>query len=180
MGWRMVHENPSLLNRRAASLSYPHDAEAARRGALGFPELRSIPEMRERLGIRERLEVLHRLPVHDAAHGELDDLVRLGARHLGLLQDFRRTVSRRGVDVAASGPSRYTNRRYGNGRVQISSPSCSVAERPFPSHTSTLRPRARHWISPRHTGRIWFPSTKHPQMSVPPEIDDRHRSRLIA
>src|SRR2546427_144243 len=28
MGWRMIHENPSPLNPRAASLSYPHDGQA--------------------------------------------------------------------------------------------------------------------------------------------------------
>src|SRR6266568_3367719 len=54
-------------------------------GALRLAELRSVPEMRERLGIRERLDVLHRLPVHHVAHGELDDLVRLGARNIGHL-----------------------------------------------------------------------------------------------
>src|SRR2546427_9604295 len=60
-----------------------------------------------------------------------------------------------------------------------SSPFCSFTERAFSSNTSTLRPRARHWISPRHTGRIGFPSTKHPQMSVPPEIrSEEHTSEL--
>ena len=32
------------------------------------------------------------------------------------------------------------------------------------------------WISPRHTGPIGLPSTKHDTMSVPPEIEDRHTS----
>src|SRR5260221_5451691 len=68
----------------------------------------------------------------------------------------------------------------GNGLVQTSSPFCCSTERPFSSKTSTLRPRARHWISPRHTGRIGLPSTKHPQISVPPDIEERHTSLLIA
>src|SRR6266705_2226227 len=66
-------------------------------GALRLAELRSVPEMRERLGIRERLDVLHRLPVHHVAHGELDDLVRLGARNIGHLHDFRGDVPRSGM-----------------------------------------------------------------------------------
>ena len=35
----------------------------------------------------------------------------------------------------------------------------------------TSMARLRHWIHPRLTGRSGFPSTKHPMMSVPPEID---------
>src|SRR5882762_4456668 len=72
----------------------PTGAEATLRGALSLSELRSIPEMRERFGVRERLEVLHRLPMHHVAHGELDDLVRLGARNIGYLHDFRGHVPR--------------------------------------------------------------------------------------
>src|SRR5215467_612196 len=66
----------------------------------------------------------------------------------------------------------------GNGCVHTSSPFCPTTERPYSSKTSTLSPRARHWISPRHTGRIGLPRTKHPQMSVPPEIEERQTSPL--
>src|SRR5712691_13069898 len=75
----------------------PPGAEATLLCPLGLAELRPILEMRKRLGIRERLEVLHRLPVHHAAHGELDDLVRLGARNIGYLKDFPRYVPRSGM-----------------------------------------------------------------------------------
>src|SRR6266581_3413499 len=62
-----------------------------------IPQLRAVPEVLERFGIGERLEVLHRPAVNDVAHGELDDLVRLGAGNIGHLHDFRRHVPRGGV-----------------------------------------------------------------------------------
>ena len=68
----------------------------------------------------------------------------------------------------------------GNGRVQTSSPFCPTSARPSSSQTSTFMPRLRHCSSPRYTGRIGLASAKQPMMSVPPEIDDRHTSRLIS
>src|SRR5262245_11888069 len=52
-------------------------------------ELRAVAEMLQRLGVGERLDILHRPPVHDVAHRELDDLVRLGARDVRHLQHLR-------------------------------------------------------------------------------------------
>ena len=51
---------------------------------------------------------------------------------------------------------------------------------PSPSTTSTARPSAGTWISPACTGNIGLPITRQPQRSVPPEIDARWRSDLIA
>jgi hypothetical protein len=39
--------------------------------------------------------------------------------------------------------------------------------------TSTSRPSALAWISPRHTGPSGLPSTRQPHRSVPPEIEAR-------
>ena len=41
-------------------------------------------------------------------------------------------------------------------------------------------PRPGPWISPRQTGLVGMPSTKQETMSVPPEIEARWTSRLIA
>jgi hypothetical protein len=41
-------------------------------------------------------------------------------------------------------------------------------------------PSPRTWISPRHTGPIGLPSTKQEMISVPPEIDERQTSFLMA
>ena len=40
-------------------------------------------------------------------------------------------------------------------------------------------PSPKHWISPRWTGRVGLPSTKQEMMSVPPLMDERHRSDLM-
>src|SRR5882672_2098281 len=81
--------------------------------------------------------------------------------------------------IAPSGSPQKPSGSEGNGRVQTSSPFSPSIERPLSSNTSTFSPSARHWISPRHTGRMGLPSTKQPQISVPPEIEDRHTSLLI-
>ena len=45
---------------------------------------------------------------------------------------------------------------------------------------ATAMPRPRHWISPRHTGRVGLPRAKQETMSVPPEMEDRQRSALMS
>ena len=56
----------------------------------------------------------------------------------------------------------------------------SGSGRPPSSKTSTCIPRARHWISPRHTGAAGFPWAKQPMRSVPPVIEERRTSGLTA
>src|SRR5215472_12783610 len=68
-----------------------------KRAAALARELRPVPEKLERLGVGERLDVPDRAAVHNVAHRELDDLVRLGAGNVGYLQHLRRHVPRRGV-----------------------------------------------------------------------------------
>src|ERR687883_616185 len=59
----------------------------------------------------------------------------------------------------------------GKGRVHTNSPFRPGGRlRPVSSHTSTAMPSPGPWISPRHTGLIGMPSTKHDTMSVPPEM----------
>src|SRR6185436_352328 len=64
----------------------------------------------------------------------------------------------------------------GNGLVQTSSPFSPLTGLPDSSKTSTAIPNPLAWISPRHTGPVGLPSTKHETMSVPPEIEDRQTS----
>src|SRR5687768_16748586 len=64
----------------------------------------------------------------------------------------------------------------GNGLVQTSSPFSPFTGFPLSSKTSTANPSPLAWISPRQTGPIGLPSTKHDTMSVPPEIEERHTS----
>ena len=64
--------------------------------------------------------------------------------------------------------------------LQTSSPFSPITGWPASSYTSTLRPSPRLWISPRHTGPIGLPSMKQETMSVPPEIEDKHTSCLMA
>ena len=48
--------------------------------------------MIQSLGIRQRIHVLDLAPMHDVAHGELDDLTALGARDVRYLDDPGRHV----------------------------------------------------------------------------------------
>ena len=62
--------------------------------------------------------------------------------------------------------------------MHTSSPFSPRTGRPASSNTSTFMPRPAHWISPRQTGSVGQPPTKHETMSVPPEMDDRQTSRF--
>src|SRR4030095_4185628 len=57
-------------------------------------QLLPVAKLLERLRIGERFDVLDRQAMHDVAHGQLDDLVALGAGNVSHLHDFRRHVPR--------------------------------------------------------------------------------------
>jgi hypothetical protein len=68
--------------------------------------------------------------------------------------------------------------RDGKGFRHTSSPTPGAAASSL--HDCTSRPRLRHWLSPRSTGRLGLPRTKQPMMSVPPEIDWRGRGPTLS
>ena len=59
-------------------------------------------------------------------------------------------------------------------------PGVPRTDLPASSKTSTAMPRPRACSSPRQTGPVGSPSAKQEMMSVPPEIEARWRSSLIA
>ena len=85
-----------------------------------------------------------------------------------------------GVVFGAVGIVPEADRHRRNGRVQTSSPLPEGSGRPSSSKTSIAMPRPGPWISPRQTGSVGTPRTKQETMSVPPEIEARWTSRLIA
>src|SRR5690349_4330639 len=64
----------------------------------------------------------------------------------------------------------------GIGRVMTSSPTSSTSGAPEGSQASTAQPRQRAWSSPSYTGSVGTPPTKAVHMSVPPEVENSHRS----
>src|SRR5579859_6988581 len=64
----------------------------------------------------------------------------------------------------------------GIGLVITSSPTSSTSGRPSGSHASTDAPRIRACSSPTYTGKVGEPPTKAVHISVPPEVENSHRS----
>jgi hypothetical protein len=64
--------------------------------------------------------------------------------------------------------------------VQTNSPLSPRSGLPSSVNTSTAMPRPGAWISPRQTGAVGSPSTKQETMSVPPEMEARCTSALMA
>src|SRR5687767_12999228 len=68
----------------------------------------------------------------------------------------------------------------GKGLVQTSSPFSRRTGEPNSLNTSTATPSVGACSSPRYTGASGLPATKQPQMSVPPEMEARCKSDLMA
>src|SRR5437016_5524554 len=64
----------------------------------------------------------------------------------------------------------------GIGLVITSSPTSSTSGRPAGSHASTDAPSMRACSSPSYTGSVATPPTNAVHMSVPPEVENSHRS----
>ena len=68
----------------------------------------------------------------------------------------------------------------GKGRVQTSSPFSPLTAWPASSKAATAMPSPAVCNSPAHTGAVGLPSTKQDTMSVPPLIEARWMSVLMA